>query len=307
MKRLLAPFLALLAFPVMAFGQTMDTVAAPYDPMLALARAADVAYDAERQPFPYLDPLPRVAQDIAFQIAEEDLGLTGRMPNGGVVWADYGPDRNSVAGRYTWGDEVSLNVRYRDDPEWTSQPWLGVLIHEMIHAQYVWNETRTEIMAYEVEAAMAALGYPGARADLLRSLRLDALLAAWWMAAYEQPDLMSNHPSPFYLPSGDTSRVDAVRHEVLDPVEWRRVEKRMRWWLYSSHLDYSAVIETYVAHVLGTLIPAACSITPVIADASLVGVVAGGMPMTQTVNLPEFRVDDMKAVFNELGYCVVPT
>ena len=204
-------------------------------------------------------------------------------------------------------DAISLNIRYRDDPAWQALPWLDVLIHEMVHAQYVWDETRTEIITWEVEAAMAALDYPGARYNLLRTLRLDALTAAWWMAAYERPLLPEGgtkvHRYPPLPPTGDTSTVDAARREVLDPVEWRRAEKRLRWWLHDSGQDYGDVIEAYVARVLGQLVPAACSPDPVIADASVAAVVAGGMPMTLPIKLPEFRADDFQAVLSEIGYC----
>ena len=54
--------------------------------------------------------LPDVAADIAAQIAEEDLGLPGRMPGRGVLWVDYGSDRSSL-GKYSWSDAVSLNAR----------------------------------------------------------------------------------------------------------------------------------------------------------------------------------------------------
>lgn len=283
----------------------------PYDSLLRLAQAADKAFDRElwRRESGWSMDRAATAQDIAWQIAEEDLGLPGRMPDT-ITWADYGKDRNSVAGRYTWGDEVSLNVRYRDDPTWKHLPWLGVLIHEMVHAQGVYNETRTEILTWEVEAAMAQLDYPGARLDLLRSLRGDALIAAWWMAAYQKTSLLSDTETHRYCgsgqcpaPTGDTSHVDAVRRDLLDPVEWRRTEKRMRWWLYSSGDDYSSVIEVYVARVLGTLIPTACSVDPVVADASVAAVVVRGVPMSLPIPLPAFRVDDMAAVLEEIGGC----
>ena len=329
-QHLMALFVAALLVVTLAIAVSFRPMPAPdtprahdlmdprplYDSMLRLARAADVAYDADypgrgvfQVPDSLLVTLPDVAADIAAQIAEEDLGLPGRMP-ASVAWVDYGPDRNSVAGRYSLRGDVSLNVRYRDDPAWRTIPWLGVLVHEMIHAQYVFSETRTEILTWEVMSALAALDYPGARYDLLRSLRLDALVAAWWMAAYERPLLLSDTETHRYcgsgqcpLPTGDTSRVDAVRHELLDPVEWRRTEKRMRWWLHTSGEDYAAVIETYVARVLGTLIPAACSADPVVADASVAAVVAGGMPMTLPIPLPAFRVDDMRATLIEIGGC----
>ena len=314
--RWVIPLILMIALIVMlALARPAPVVAAPYDGMLALARAADVAWDADYPghftlPLPYPDArhanLPRLAADIAAQIAEEGLGLDGRMPDS-VTWADYGSDRNSIAGRWAWSNDVTLNDRYRDDPAWWNRPWFGVLIHEMVHAQGVYDETRTEILTWEVEAAMAQLGYPGARYDLLRTLRTDALGAAWWMAAYERPVLLSDADVRRYpccpLPTGDTSAVDAVRHELLDPTEWRRIEKNMRWWLHESGRDYESVIDTYVARVLGQLVPAACSPDPVIADASVAAVVAGGMPMTLPIKLPEFHADDFQAVLSEIGYC----
>lgn len=48
------------------------------------------------------------------------------------------------------------------------------------------------LMALFVAALLVVTLAIAVRYDLLRSLRLDALVAAWWMAAYERPLLLSD-------------------------------------------------------------------------------------------------------------------
>ena len=91
--RWVIPLILMLALIVMlALARPAPVIAAPYDGMLTLARAADAAFDADYPtaenaaprlfglPDAVLADLPALAADIAAQIAEENLGLPGRMP-----------------------------------------------------------------------------------------------------------------------------------------------------------------------------------------------------------------------------------
>jgi len=189
MKRYLACLLAIVLGVVLGL-----TACAPSKRMLAfesylrLAALADAAYDAEPSKDTDHD-LTALSIAILWQFVEDGVTLAVDFPSS-VRFAEYGYDRGAVAGRYSPSTgAVTLNVRYLMDPAWRDNSYLGVLVHELVHAQGEdvvddYNEAATEVIAYEITAALGDLGYPGARADILDTLRRDSLSAAFWIAHY---------------------------------------------------------------------------------------------------------------------------
>lgn len=261
--------------------------------MVTLARAADAAYDAEikengtwtceaalrlhlnqcNEPVSLSD-FQSLLVSIAHQIEEEGVVSEAHVPDVALFpsWV------NSPAGIYRSAqDYIGINLRYIFDRGWRNNDfgWLDVLVHEMIHAQGVWVgpsevlEAQTETLTYEVMAGLANRNYPGARADLLRSLRSDALWAAWWFAQ-GRPVLHQIKNNGYYICSigsaicsptadeGKMARWTALRAELLTPFELRQAAKSARWWWSRPDKAFEAVLWKYVMPVLIPLVENAC-------------------------------------------------
>jgi hypothetical protein len=279
-----------------------------------LAVAADRAYDASagwRDARRDLPPhLEEIAALVVAQMSEEGIAAAA-MPTNGVSWSDEATDRSDVLGGYSaWSDAVRLNERYIRDPGRLDRPWLAVLVHEIVHAQGLRDEARTEAVAMEVTAALCNQGWDAACVDLWDLLRHDAALAIWWSEAYGEPLStgfagatglrhcpLSGCPKP-----GDRQPTfDALRRQIFTPAEWAALAKRLREWAApSQEYDYRQVIGTYVARVLPTLLELACgsgALTVDLAATYRYGV--GPVRPARTVTLP---VDDFAFQAGELGW-----
>lgn len=272
--------------------------------LLRLARLADATYDstpgwaheAERLP-----ELPLLVEHIAAYIEEQGYG-SGHIPAEVTMEVDFGELRSLTSGRHVAEtDRVEVNERFLTDPSWEERPWLGVLVHEMLHAEGYPIESQVQLITTEILAAMANDGYPGALAELSDRIRRHALLSAWWLAAYEHEALPQRLAATNVAPvcemgctqvSGDVRAVEAVRREVFDPAELRRVLARERFWLGPSQHDYDVLVGSYVAEPLGVMLASACGEGPVLRLERL-----HGFP-------PLFpSVDDTGAFLEELGWC----
>ncbi|HKZ92898.1 MAG TPA: hypothetical protein VJZ50_12240 [Candidatus Limnocylindrales bacterium] len=252
--------------------------------------------EVERMP-----ELPQLVEHIAAYIDEEGYG-SGHIPASVTMDADFGESRSLASGRYFPDtDTIELNERFLTDPSWLERPWLGVLVHEMLHAEGYPIEAQVQVISTEVLATMANDGYPGALVELADRLRRHALLSAWWLAAYEHGSLPSSlavtNTAPYCrmgctVVSGRLDEVVEARHSILDAAELRVALARERFWLQRSQRDYDLVLGSYVAGPLGVLLSAACG-----QGQELKLVRDDGWP-------PLFpSVDDTRAVLEEMGWC----
>jgi hypothetical protein len=274
--------------------------------LLTLATLADAVYDTQpawHEEARRLPELPRLVEHVASYIEEDGYG-DGHIPSVVSMDADFGGSRSLVSGRYDRdADRVDMNARFLTDPSWADRPWLGVLIHEMLHAEGYPIEAQVQVITTEILASMANDGYPGALVELSDRLRRHALLSAWWLAAYEHEalptELASTDRSPFCemgctQVSGDVSQVDSARRKVFDAAELRQTLARERSWQHSQH-DHDSVLGSYVAEPLGVILSATCG-----DRASIRLVRRHGWP-------PLFpSVDDTRAFLEETGWCTPP-
>ncbi len=291
--------LLLLPVPTVAGPESLDGVA-----RLRLASLADAMYDGQPSWTVEAERLPELSmlvEHIAAYIDEEGYG-SGDVPSEVSMQADFGAQRSLQSGRYYPAtDVVELNERFLTDPAWTDRPWLGVLVHEMVHAQGYPVEAQVQLITMEILATMANDGYPGALLELTDRLRRQAILSAWWLAAYEHDALptrlATTNPFPYCRMgctpiSGDTSSVSETRQAIYDPAELRRALARERFWLKRSQRDYDVVLGSYVAEPLGVLLETACG---------------DGLEskLTRDDSSPPIfpSVDDMRAFLKELAWC----
>jgi len=241
-----------------------------FNRLIDLAYKADAAYDriahesGADEPESW-DELLILTNEIIYQINEE--GASRQLISADVGFDEFGPVmRSAVAGYYTRDGFIVLNQRYVT-PSWADNDWLGVLVHELVHAQgyFVGEsstlEAQTELVATEVLAAMANLDYPGARVALLDGLRRDALAMAFYIAQFGGAPIFSTY-APVGKPSPSDAamlaRVSEARASVFTPTELARSERRIRWWMQAP-VEYFGVLSRYVVKVTTMQIDAACS------------------------------------------------
>jgi hypothetical protein len=292
---------SLLLVPVPSTAGPEPTDAAD---LLRLARLADAMFDAQHpwnEEVERLPELPLLVEHIAAYVHDAGYG-SGHVPASVTMDADFGESRALVSGRYDPGaDRIELNERFLADPSWVDRPWLGVLVHEMIHAEGYPIEAHAQLITTEILAAMANDGYPGALVELADRLRRHALLSAWWLAAYEHGSLPSSLAVANTAPhcqmgcavvSGHVDEVDEVRRTIFDARELRRARAQERFWLQRSRLDYDIVLGSYVAEPLGVLLSAACGEAP-------------GFTLVRDDGWPPLfpSVDDTRAILEEIGWC----
>ena len=287
-------------------GRSDPTVFARF---LVIARAADALWDATPDDWeaPADDAaLAELVATVVAQLAEEGLPHAGHVPES-VGYADFGADRSSLAGRYVrWVDEVTVNERFRTD--WADQNYLDILIHELTHAQGYGNEAQTQLVTWEVIAALGNLGLPGAWTGFLDGLRRDTLAMAWWMAAYGVEPPMTTRGATGVRSCGRDgcpeatadgplmAQVDAAKRAVFTAAEYRRAAKRLRFWTTNGR-DFAGVTETYVVRPLMVILGAICDDDPT----AIEWLDWSGGVGTEPV--PPMRLDDMDAAFRELGLC----
>lgn len=296
-----------------------------FDHLLTLAQKADAEYDAipksdtQPQSWPELQVL---VKEIVYQINEEGASPQGILP-ADLSFEDFGPGRRSaVAGMYSseTGD-IILNDRFLY-PAWDGQSWLSTLVHELVHAQGYFVgpsstlEAQTEIVATEVMASLANLGYPGARADLLDGLRRDALSMAFYIAQFGGSPIHSTYVDAPAVGAPDEAmlaRLASVRADVFTPAELSRVEHRLRWWMQHS-AEYVGVLARYVVKTTTIEIDAACSVDTTVGEPfqrfPLIGMVQRYRPMRlapvwgDAETLSPLLVDDLSYVLrDELQIC----
>lgn len=304
-----------------------------FDKMIRLAVIADEAYDAIDEDWREVRPrngnhFISFVDEVVNQIHEEGASH-GPIYPAGFEAMDYGPGRRSgVAGTYhPFEHVIGLNGRFFT-AAWDRVSWFGVMVHELVHAQgYLTSESQTELIAIEVVAAMANLGYPGAKADLLDGLRRDALAMAYYIARFEGGPRMSTvgpgnpafqmEPDPAPKPDeGKLARLDTVRRQIFTPAEYARSEKRLRWWNERAD-EYQVVLEKYVARVVTPLITAACG-SGVVDEQFTRHQLYAGMKLLWTgkewvvarvhewrnpLTMPRLAVDDLAFVLRELKAC----
>ena len=291
--------LLLVPFPTAAGPEPTDAA-----DLLQLARQADALFDAQpawSDEARRLPELPLLVEHIAAYIHEEGYG-SGHIPASVTMDADFGESRSLESGRFHPGtDRIELNERFLTDPSWVDRPWLGVLVHEMLHAEGYPVEAQVQLITTEILARMANDGYPGALHELADRLRRHALLSAWWLAAYEHDAVPSSLAVANTFPfcrmgctpvSGGVDEVDEVRRSIFDAAELRAAIVRERFWLQRSQRDYDIVLGSYIAEPLGVLLSAACG------EAQEFKLVRDeGWP-------PLFpSVDDARAILEEIGWC----
>lgn len=288
-----------------------------FDRLLALAVAADKIADAEEA----WAPTDKVEFDnlvasILYQIAEEGFVGSPRYP--AVVTAlEYGAYRSRIAGSYNPDqDIVALNMRYFTDPSWRNNSYLDTLVHELVHSQGFMNESQTETIATEVVAALANLDYPGFRQSLAEGMRGNALASAFFIAYYGgtfqtgslQTSALSD--SSICLTCGDKLKTNAaqmaqwqkVREQVYTPVELRRTDARLRFWLqYEGGLVYKSVIDTYVVRPTASLFAGACSDGSLLTEKYARENRREGAESVSSLVGP-FRVDDIAYFLREAGW-----
>ncbi len=291
--------LLLVPLPTVAGPEPVDGEA-----LLRLASLADTMYDSRPgwiEEAKRLPELPVLVKHIAAYVEEEGYG-SGHVPAGVTMEADFGEQRSLAMGLYyESSDTVELNERFFTDPSWADRPWLGVLVHEMIHAEGYPVEAQAQLITFEILATMANDNYPGALLELTDRVRRHAILSAWWLAAYEHdrlPDrLAATNRSAFCsmgctVVSGDASVIIEARRTIYDAIELRRALARERYWLDRSERDYDAVLGSYVAEPFGVLLSAACG----------TGLESR---LTRDPSSPPLfpSVDDMGAFLAEIGWC----
>jgi len=303
-----------------------------FNGLVSLAVKADAAYDLEvvdpaTQPQSW-DEFDVLVKEIVYQIDEEGVSDHLITPNY-FEFKDFGPGRRSaVAGTYSEAfSTVSLNERFIQ-PAWGGQSYLSVLIHEIVHAQgyFVGEspqlESQTEIAATEVLAALANLGYPGARAESLDGLRRDALAMAYYIARFEgNPHHTTYGPTdiPSVLTDGDTGLLAAwtdARAAIFTPTEIARSDKRIRWWEERAE-EYVGVLARYVVTTATMELDAACG-TGFVAEPfqqfSVVteqhlGFVDGTWTMKDyttwgpAISVEPLKMDDLAYIVKGLGFC----
>jgi hypothetical protein len=291
----------LLIAPITTDAGPADTDGAR---LLQLAALADTMYDAQPawpEEVSRLPELRRLVEHIAAYIEEDGYG-DGHIPAVVTMDGDFGGSRSQISGRYDRAtDTVELNERFFTDPSWADRPWLGVLIHEMLHAEGYPIEAQVQVITTEILATMANDGYPGAVVELADRLRRHALLAAWWLAAYEHEALPTRLASTDRSPycqmgctqvSGDIGEVDEARRRIYDAAELRQALARERSWQQHTQHDYDSVLGSYIAEPLGVLLAATCG-----HGAEIKLVRRDGWP-------PLFpSTDDTSAYLTEIGWC----
>jgi len=295
----LATALLLAQVPAAADREGTDTT-----DLLRLARLADAMHDSAprwAEEVERLPELPRLVEHIAGYIEEEGYG-SGDVPVEVTADRDFGELRSLVSGRYDIeSGKIELNERFLTDPSWEDRPWLGVLVHEMLHAEGYPVEAQVQLITTEVLATMANDGYPGALVELADRIRRHALQSAWWMAAYEHTSLPTSLAETNTSPtcemgctqvSGEVDDVEAARRDVFDAGELRRALARERFWLRRSQRDYDIVLGSYVAEPLGVLLARACGDGP-------------ELRLKRDDGWPPLypSVDDTGAFLKEIGWC----
>jgi len=316
--------------------------------MERLARAADAAYDAEiaengpwtaeaallRNARTFNEPVTNleiksIFMSVLHQIQEEGIVATARMPSIAIFpwWV------NSPAGTYDpEKDVVGLNPRFIYDRGWRANDnsWFSTLVHELIHAQGVYAgpseylEAETETLTYEVMAGFANRNYPGARAELLRGIRADALWTMWWIAQ-GRPVLTSIKDNGYYVcnvgaaictPTENAARMAAwadLRAAILTPAELRHGDKSYRWWRERPGKAFEVVIWKYIVPVIVPLYANACTDARLDEGYELVNrrFMASAdykvypIPYSHSAVYEQrpLLVDDFAYVLNELGVC----
>jgi hypothetical protein len=286
-----------------------------FESYLRLARLADIAYDAEPTTDDRDVPLELHVLAILGQFMEDGITPYPDFPTS-VSFDEYGRDRGAVAGRYYPGTgRLTLNARYVIDPAWKGNSYLGVLVHELVHAQGEdvvdeYNEAATEVIAYEVTAALGNMGYPGARADILDTLRRDALSAAFWIAHYggtpeatvkgAQPrwGLSPTVPDP---DAGLVARVAEARAGLFSPAELRRVDKGLRYRLGPTYPgDYGGVLDAYVVRPLAVILASVGDDDPTCVEDFRE---ESDVPMPYPISrVGPLQLDDLDALLREIGF-----
>jgi hypothetical protein len=243
-----------------------------FDQLLALASAADAAYDAEpawaEVRASWDGKTDALVDLILAQFVEEGV-VAAPVPPSSISWVDYEPRRGrSTAGQYDRGSgAITLNHRYDWDPAYARIPYLWTLIHELLHAQGFEDESATESLTFEVVAALGNLDEPGFRGALHERLRRAALLSADCLANDGGRMIASLHGSSVCLPyetgcrelSPSTvlrDRLAEHRGTLLTPRERRRAETRLRRWDASGRYR---LLDIYNARPLAIAMVAACS------------------------------------------------
>jgi hypothetical protein len=245
-----------------------------FDSLLDLAVATDPLADAEPT---WTDVRPTYGDDLG-QLTTiilnglQDYGFAAPHRPVSVSFADYGDQSSKVAGRYYEDeDRITLNNRYLSDPVWQRRGYLKVLTHELIHAQGYQGEVQTEAIALQVVAGLGNQGEPGFRRAALEELRNDALWSAYDIAVHHayfvadddvRPPCTSGLDDHGYTcdpqdPPNEAmhARLDAVRQQVLDPIELRYSDYRARWW--EDH-EIDLLMSSYVMPPLAFTLNAYC-------------------------------------------------
>jgi len=256
--------------------------------LIDLAYKADAAYDKIDESWADVAPkdwgqVQQMVKEIIFQINEE--GATNQVIPPTNVTFEMFPvgQRSAVAAYYSeLTGAVVLNERFILAGNWGE--WLATMIHELVHAQgyFVGEsstlEAQTEIIATEVLASMANLGYPGARAALLDGLRRDALKEAFYIAQFGGSPIHSTYDTPpgqhqldlpsaaFYDPPLPINYPDqtmlnklaAVNASIFTSDELARADHRTRWWMDRAD-EYEGVLARYVVKTMTIEIDASCA------------------------------------------------
>jgi hypothetical protein len=281
-----------------------------FDKLLALAAAADAAFDAEVDWKPSTQAeVHNFVVAVLYQFAEEGFLGDPHYP-AGLGSFEYGIARSAIAGTYDPGlDIVGLNVRFFTDEAWMQQNWMDVLVHELVHAQGFHNEAQTETLAQETVAAMANLGFPGMRRVLLDNIRRDALGAAYYIARYGG-EFSSNTAGAGgiftrCITCGDDWDTDAAlmakwqvaRESMYTSAELRRSDARLRYWNTGERaFSYPYVLDAYVVRPMASTTEAACS------EGTLLGEKYVRIVRTISREVGPFRLDDFAYVLRELGW-----
>jgi hypothetical protein len=293
-----------------------------FDRLITLAQSADAAYD-QLDPVWSARPLTKtglwiLVKEIVFQIEEEGASLQIVRPTN-LQLIDYGKGRRSaVAGTYYPSlGLVAINERFYT-PAWGDQNYLGVLVHEIVHAQGYFVgpsatlESQTEIVSKEVLAAMANLGYPGARADFLDDLRRNALSMAYYIARFGGSPIHTtyNEHAPAtnrQADAGMLERLGAARKSIFTAEELARADHRLRWWEQHSY-EFEEVLAKYVVTTVTMELEAGCSDNYEMAESfqqyGFYGYGDFGLRWGENpVTLPPLVMDDFGYFLRELNFC----
>jgi hypothetical protein len=331
-----------------AVGGTINSALNPperaawLDKLIDLAERADTAYDKIDETWEDVAPttwaeVREMVKEIVFQINEE--GATTQVIGPTNVTFQMFPQgqRSAVAAYYREDTgEIVLNERFVTPGAWGE--WLSTMVHELVHAQgyFVGEsstlEAQTEIIATEVLASMANLGYPGAQAALLDGLRRDALKEAFYIAQFGGAPIHSTYDAPptrggillydstSYDPPLPENRADqamldkvnAANARIFTTEELARGDHRTRWWMDHA-AEYEGVLARYVVKTTTIEIDASCAAgSHDIAEQFQHYVLKQntndrGATWTYWSDRPELvtiRMDDLAYVLhNELGFC----